>query len=670
MAHATPPPLTPPLRTPTPPPSPLLALPPEILHRIICFAAASSPPSLLATLHQTSRTLHGILSSPSRALDRAIWQPVAHSLLGACTPPAPPALDGGQWQRFVRRIWALARAPQDTDTFHVAGEGATLGTSELGPFPAERWQLDWGPRLAAARCMPRVPAGARRELDFLHSSTEASRNATRVPYCAVGGGAFAVFSDHPHEFALTPGTFERGFVRLDGGPAALGRHAASGEAVARLAGATAAPGLNAWLRTATHSDADLVLHAEPVADTEDAYGGQPHVARVDRLAVVDGAAAVECTWDLSASGGWHGLDLAPTPLPPAITTWSTWEFRSAGSYLAVCADHNGAGESTLSCFTPASAAPHWQRRLDSASPPGFHDNDGLRMTSTLIAYATRSIVTPERAPLHARCTFQLFSTATGELVRTLTLPQESRLVSRDVCAWTSLSLSDSLLAATVGGLHISTASHGQPARYQYPHILVWSLVDRDAPHDYDTRAQPPTWTLPLPRGWAAAADTYTALSPCGRYLGASQAWVCAVWDVRAKRRVAAWRVPGARRYRAESGDAPWRVLGWNGLWVKFRDVWDAQGETVHGMVYLSARQVRRALGGECPDSDADDGDGDGDGDGEDEGDYQYQFDSSEDGDEDEDEDGFEVWEVEEGESSDDSDDESDVVPELEAIVEP
>lgn len=549
----------------------------------------------------------------------------------------PPELTTApSWQALVRRAWQLQKPG-----FRPLEPGEPLYTSDRGPSPMP---LDEQPEPAAgfAECrtvalpyLPPVPAGAVRVLDFVHTATEASRVVDGAAVLSASRD-HVLFTDDPDCVAdsSSPGELFRARISIADDIELLPATTGSRAVVERD---SSMQGLVAWLKSMVHSDADLVL--VPHIPSK---GAMPEVASVTRL-------QDDRSWDLSSVDGWDGLNLDPMKhadwnqvLLHLNSPLQTWEFRSAGNYLAVCNDCNGFAESTMSCFSAAvsSGTPLWQRRMvgthgDAGGRGFFYDNDGIAISPAYVCYASRSKKPiPTTTPQTVRPTglgtrvcaeFHLLSTRTGELLRILSLPGEARLSGPSLCYWTSFAVSETHLAATVGGQHGTRRFFSVP-RYGYPHVFVWDFsaaaTGASASGSGTTPEQSPTTAIPLPDSWQHDSDAWTTLSADGRFLGVSVGWELAVWDLVRKRTVGRWRVHGRSRFEQQDVEQAFVNLGWNGTWILYRDVFsgtdhcgDAKGEgegewednhchchEQHGVAWLGASRWRAIGRGEqrCP----------------------------------------------------------------------
>jgi len=152
---------------------------------------------------------------------------------------------------------------------------------------------------------------------------------------------------------------------------------------------------------------------------------------------------------ISALGALTGADLAHL-LYNLPDTETTWEFRSRGPYLVSCDDNDGAAPSTLTCFrarpgqqTGEMGDMLWQRllavplhykdsrlsvsaelrtkeQLDNLMHEFYYmDNDGFRLTSSMVVYATRRhIISPQLLIQHRK-----------ELARDLTAEFQAQMES-------------------------------------------------------------------------------------------------------------------------------------------------------------------------------------------------------------------------------------------------
>jgi hypothetical protein len=604
----------------SPQPPPIFRLPPELIIRILGFVALLGSPADLSRLNRTCKAFHYHLSDPSRALDRTIWQPAASSILGLCTPVQTP-LDP-TWQAFVKRVWGLRNpssiVPPGLEEEEQAREERRIRslqedefvhTTYSGPFappPVELSHREGGyehhVKDAVNASLPPVPMGARRVLDFLHTGTEGIRGGDMgVAYCG-SNGAFFVFADDPKGWrdimvSAAKGELRRGFVEVGGGVEVDGDLEVGGvegvvEGVRDLSEWTVESGLDEvrkgggrkgfeeWVRSTIHSDADLNIIPAMVK------GGLvlKKVVRYKMPGVVDK------TWHLEGAKCWKDLGEGPW-----LDTGPHWEFRSAGDHLIVCNDNSGSCESSIVCFSTASAPePLWVKKMIGTTDAGeeyFYDNDGIKMNSAVVAYASRTQVFKGH-PAQDLSMMKIFllSTATGGNVRTLLLPQESRVLrispnQMDLNSWCSISLSESFVVASVGG--DSFVENGVRSDYNYREVFIWDLTNKSQ--------DSPTHAIRLPEYAQTAREVFTVLSQDGRFLGLHARWRMEVWDLKKRARVGVWKVRRGYLYDEEGGWQPMDMnTGWNGLWIKWRDVYDVPPQTTSSTESSAASQPERA----------------------------------------------------------------------------
>ncbi|KAF8247769.1 hypothetical protein K440DRAFT_293492 [Wilcoxina mikolae CBS 423.85] len=569
---------------------PLLCLPPELILRILASVARLGTPSDLANLRATSTAFYIILNDPGRSLDQRIWRRSATALLGACIP-STLVLDP-TWKEFVKRTWRISK-PRNDDGHLIRkfDEAEPLFTTEDGPFPPPQpspvqGRVHEGTPQNTDLWLPRVPPGAKRVIDFVHTGTEGIRGElSGTPY--VGADApsgFFTFSDDPLIWDEMPGNLEKGFIvggragderggmLVTGGVMDVREWMAERDEIEKTVDAE---GFLKWVRSCVHSDANLKLVPKLVKKACGIYGGQVKATVIGRVVRYSAPNVIDKIWELentvwsgSPSTNYDDDDLANSLGP--WTDDSTWEFRSAGDYLVICDDNSGQRASTVTCFASGTCTtPLWQRKMEGqdkdiqGQPRAFfYDNDGIRMNSAFIAYASRlkrTTISPNSSTNRSIMEFLLLSTQTGIILRVLNIPQEDRPQILGLCAWCSFSVSESLLVATVGGRN----SNPQPgAKYQYPEVFIWDLAAL-------SRSSSPTHVISLPQTWKLSHESFTALSADGRWLGVQVDWDMGVWDLETRICVGVWSLAGAERYNNEEPwDASERVSSSNSLWVK------------------------------------------------------------------------------------------------------
>ncbi|CAZ82083.1 unnamed protein product [Tuber melanosporum] len=409
-------------------------------------------------------------------------------------------------------------------------------------------------------------------------------------------------------------------------------------------------GLIGFGKSLLHSDANLRLVPRLVKK-------QVEVAAVERLAMVSSdknEVVVNMVWKMPGSIKDLSLDSA-TSLD-SDEMWDDdagdikvcWEFRSCGAYLIVCDDSSGRRASTVSCFAgrvskvsgssgkPSPSAPasglRWQRRMvvkpSVSSAEYWLDNDGLAVNSSVCAYSTRRHITPatNSNPERYRAVmeFHLLSLQTGDTVKILNLAEEERNIIRQCYMWCSFTLGDGVLIASLGGLGSAArptdedgywGRTGRRRRYGYENVFVWDLgsepdptpdaIPAVGPFRGDIKGEAPmtrpTSRIPVPRGWGNL-DKYVVLSGCGRYLGVTAEWKTAVWDLEERSFVGVWGVENADALQASLLSSEDGCPAWNGLWIKWRDVTYLDDTSdpdpvASGMSYISARDLRCAIGG-------------------------------------------------------------------------
>ncbi|KAF8537403.1 hypothetical protein BDD12DRAFT_225673 [Trichophaea hybrida] len=342
-----------------------------------------------------------------------------------------------------------------------------------------------------------------------------------------------------------------------------------------------AEGFVKWVKSCVHSDANLKLVPKLVKKACGKYGGQVKATVVGRVIRYTAPNVIDKIWELE-NVAWSGCPSTNYDDDDLANSWgpwtddSTWEFRSAGDYLVICDDNSGQRVSTVTCFASGTCTtPLWQRKMEGqdkdiqGQPRAFfYDNDGIRMNSAFIAYASRlkrSTISPS-SEYRSIMEFLLLSTQTGVILRVLNIPKEDRPQQiLGLCAWCSFSVSESLLVATVGGRN----SNPQPGvKYQYPKVFIWDLA---AP----SRSSSPTHVINLPQTWKLSHESFTALSADGRWLGVQVDWDMGAWDLETRTCVGVWCLAGAERYNNEEPwDASERVSSSNSLWVKYRDIYE------------------------------------------------------------------------------------------------
>lgn len=573
---------------------PLLRLPPEIILRIISFVARLGVPSDLARLRATSTTFYFLLNDTGRSIEQTIWRGAATALLGAYTPRTLTLEPS--WQEFVKRTWRISKSSKaivghDNDEkcpIRRFKETNQLFTTNDGPFPQPS-ALSWGdveraPELQVSLLCPGpIPDGARRVIDFVHSGTEGSRGVSESGFCGADAGAFFTYTIDPRHWLHLGDrlSLNKGFVL--GGRAGDKRDAMPvianvmdvSDTVIRLSDEESLVephGFGEWARSCVHSDANLCLVPKLMKLARTEVGMVEVVIR--RVVRYSAPGVVDKLWDLEDMT-WEGTHLTARSEAHGLpwTNGSNWEFRSAGDFLVICDDNNSRGASTITCFASGKCrTPLWQRTMDGQIAdnlgrphPFFYDNDGIRMNSALVAYACRlkaSASDPRDVTVNRNVMeFILLSTETGRTLRVLSIPQEDRPQKREgavgLCAWCSFSLSESVLVATLGGRTPSTAA------YHFFEAFVWDLT---MPYSLSSS---PTYTIHLPEIWELQEQSWTALSPDGRWLGIQAGWDIGVWDLETRSQVGIWRMAKAEKYeRSPVLDPRDSVYGWSSLWVK------------------------------------------------------------------------------------------------------
>ena len=550
-------------------------LPPELLLRVFLFASQTPPPRILLDLSLVCRTFYDLLVPHNTATDNSVWKAAVETSLHECTPTT--LLNDSTYQSFVRRLIALSSSPAPPSTpitfrrFH----SEHLNTSTHGPFPLTTAQKlrrrlekpkSYGkkggrdyPIHEIHTCpLPPLLPNTKRTFDFVHTCTEASRPHDGYVYMSTSPhSTHFIFSDDPREpFLNTDFHFGRGVLHSGPGYPITIIPDIPADSFETLADH------RAWAHQSLHSDPDLVLH--PDVD---------HIFIASATNLTTGN-----TWDLTP------LELPIAPHPDAGIN----EFRSAGTYLSICDDPGPSSlhSPTLTCVHTSGT--YWSHPLRPA-PNSTPDNDGLRMTSSTIAFASRRYQTPTGKRAHFK--IYLFSTRTGDLIRTLTLPQEGLRGGLDhTDAWCSFAISDTHVLATIGG------HNTREKRWQYPELLVWELRGSGTA---------PSWTARLPKEWSEKEDTYVTVSPDGMRACVAAAWSCGIWDLVTKRCIGVWNVPDGKTIydvleRRDFG-RPDRMMdtSWNGMWVGYRDVREGgeekQGETVATGVAFFVADVFREL---------------------------------------------------------------------------
>ncbi|TGZ77518.1 hypothetical protein EX30DRAFT_366643 [Ascodesmis nigricans] len=576
---------------------PLLALPTETLIHILHYIAC---PETLTSLRLVSRDFNQLIFSPSTAVDTQIWKPCAKTLLRDLCPET--LHHDCCWLSFVWRIATLSKPSASMIQAGLSTRPSFHPTTGIAMYnPSLVNTTDSGPQATyfdndEPENMVLCPAGwgypTDGKLVFLHTSTEESRTDDRTAFSAATRD-FGVFTD-PTEFVTNFYTranhlrfhFSRkhdpeDLKLVDWVPEGAHMLAEMGKDIKRGEDWPLEDEIESWVKMSVHSDSDLVLIPSSPPPEPRPHNWQhtwrPTIHRVRRL----GEEPME--WDLSSITKWSQLSLKThsPQFPP------TWEFRSAGKYLIVCDDTSSTCASTLTCFTPSSSTPLWQKQMLTSSKTHFLDNDGVKITPTYIAYASRFYLkhsTPGPFPPHlpiAAASFTILSPATGDVLRTLTFEPESRIVDLQDCFWTSFDISDSLLAATISG-------HGPTGKqYRWRQLLVWDLssagegvtVPATLNFNLSPKQQPlqhmavggiqPSWTLPIPLRWRSK-NTYVKISENGRWLMVTCAWEAVVWDLLEKRWEGAWEFEGVQSFEDWNNRAPgpqYKERGWNGLWI-------------------------------------------------------------------------------------------------------
>lgn len=618
---------------------PLLRLPSELLLRIIACVACFGRPSDLAHLAQTSAAFYVLLADKGLQNEQQIWRRAAAAILGECTPTSLEVEP--TWEEFLKRAWCLSRSDGRSDEVRELAAGQLLHTSPEGLFPSptpsfitsidhdeyRKFEMEM-PR--AEQHLPPVPKGATRIIDFVHSGTEGIRAEPGTPYCGANSGLFFTFSDDDPSTEEEPSKPMKGFVMADK-PYLKGRDVLvtggvqdnTGSWITNTEEVYDTAELNtyfSWLRSCVHSDANLNLIPAVVPYQDGATSSKIAViAKAQRYYSPD---IIEKEWTFDtepatwSAGARAVSDLSDDWQGP----WGDnahWEFRSAGDYLVMCDDNHGEKPSTVSCFVNSRNRPFWQRRMvvtDSDNDAMFWDNDGVRMSTAFVVYASRS--RRPNLPRHrARddpsgrdvMEFILLSTKTGDILRVLDMSQENRPTSvlrgTRLCLWCSFIVTDTMIVATVGG------RVQEDEKYQYLDALIWDLTV--------TSHTGPTHAIQLPKIWSPSAESYVAISPDGRWLGVQVGWDLGVWDLLKKTQVRIWRVARSDRYESDHWTLSERVTGWNGIWVKYRDIFeeppspegntdrlsssdsfytdpeDTSTKERHGVAYITTRILRR-----------------------------------------------------------------------------
>lgn len=493
----------------------------------------------------------------------------------------------------MKRTWRLSKPRNENGLLVRKLEVAEpLFTTDGGPFPPPQPRPETHDVYAripqsTEQMLRHVPPGARRVIDFIHAGTEGMRiELPGAPYVGADApGAFFTFSDDPMIWNDMPGNLEKGFIvggkagddrggmLVTGGVMDIREWMAKRTEIEEVVDMD---DFSNWVKSCIHSDANLKLVPKVVKRAVGIFGEQTRTIIIERVVRYSMPNVVDKTWELGNTvwGGDPSTNHNGANWPSPWTNNSSWEFRSAGDYLAICDDNDGQKVSTVTCFASGiCTTPLWQRKMegqdkDIQGQPRdfFYDNDGIRMNSAFVAYASRlkrTTINPTGDTNRSIMEFLLLSTETGVILRVLNIPQEDRPQKIDrglgLCAWCSFSVSESLLVATVGG---RTSNVDRTAKYQYPEVFIWDLA---AP----LRSSSPIYAISLPEDWYASQESFTALSADGRWLGVQVGWEMSVWDLETRTNVGVWRLCGADRYMGEDmWDITERVSSSNSLWVK------------------------------------------------------------------------------------------------------
>ena len=369
-------------------------LPPEILLHIFRYVADLGTPQTLLNLTAVCRTFHSLLVPSHIATDKIVWKSAIHAFLGAAAPCT--LLDDRTYQSFCRRMIQLHRpastAPNTPPTsFRRTKPSDNFFTSSHGPSPPKTAQkllrLSYKnsrnpayPTHKILTCpLPSLLPGTERQYDFLHTCTEAARPLEGHCYMSTAPrSATFIFGEDPRTpwYHSLPYLFGRGTL-----------NSGAGYPLAALPiGATrrnfeSSEQYLLWARQSLHSDPDLILHP-----------GQTYTQVVSVTNTTN-----HNTWNL------HALSLSPPETPATPDSDTIYEFRSCGEYLTFCEDPGAQPESPplLSCLH--TSGKHWTTRLGSEQQSGYtHENDGLRMNTSLIAIASRRCHTLHETRAHMK----------------------------------------------------------------------------------------------------------------------------------------------------------------------------------------------------------------------------------------------------------------------------